>query len=215
MTTLPLLYSFRRCPYAMRARLAIKASGQKVELRELILANKPEHMLEISPKGTVPVLLLSNGEVIDESLDIAKWALKLSDPLNLLPIDDKSETEINQLIATNDGPFKHHLDRTKYPNRYPDENPEENRDKANIILRELNNRLSGQTYLTGNKQTLADLMTAPFVRQFAHIDKERFMAEPWPNLIRWLNEFLESDLFQSVMEKYQPWQVGDPPLMFG
>lgn len=215
MTTLPLLYSFRRCPYAMRARLAIKASGQPIELREIILRNKPDHMLEISQKATVPVLLLPSGQVIDESLDIAKWALSLNDPLHLLSTENKEEAEIIQLIATNDGPFKHHLDRTKYPNRYPEENPDENRAKATLILKNLDNRLAGQTYLIGEHQTLADIMIAPFVRQFAHIDKERFIAEPLPHLIRWLNEFLESALFLSVMEKYQPWQENDPPLIFG
>ncbi len=210
----PILYSFRRCPYAMRARLAISAADQKVELREIILRNKPEHMVEISPKATVPVLLLPTGEVIDESLDIALWALRINDPQNLLTPPTVSTEEMFAFISQNDGPFKHHLDRTKYASRYPEENADVNRAAASQFLQQLNVKLNSEVYLFGNRPCLADITIAPFVRQFANIDRTWFDNQPWPDLLRWLNQFLESELFLTVMEKHKPWQPGDTPLYF-
>ena len=210
----PILYSFRRCPYAMRARLGLTAANITVELREIVLRNKPAHMLELSPKGTVPVLWLKDGTVIDESLDIAKWALAQNDPKNLLQPTTVPLEEMNALIATNDNPFKHHLDRTKYGTRYPDENPLDHRDQASLFLMKLEERLKPQSHLCGNQLSLADITIAPFVRQFANIDREWFDAQPWPHLITWLNTFLASPLFQSVMNKYTPWQDSDPVTLF-
>lgn len=217
MTTpdpLPILYSFRRCPYAMRARLALKAAGIKVELREVVLRDKPAHMLQLSPKGTVPVLQLEDGRVIDESLDIARWALQKNDPDRLLQPGTGSLEDMLKLIEENDGPFKHHLDRTKYGTRYPEEDPEANRQKANDFLARLNQRLEGQPFLCGSRLSLADITIAPFVRQFANIERERFDKENGKPLITWLEAFLASDLFLSVMQKYPQWQQGDKPTTF-
>lgn len=204
-----LLYSFRRCPYAMRARLGISSACIKVELREIVLRNKPEHMIELSPKGTVPVLRLQTGDVIDESLDIAIWALEQNDPEKLLSPEGSSLQEILSLIKENDGPFKHHLDRTKYAVRYPEDEKQDHIKGASEFLNKLNDRLSNQTFLFGDTRSLADITIAPFVRQFANIDRAWFDAQPWPHLIKWLNEFLESEQFLSIMEKYAPWQEGD------
>lgn len=209
MHDLHLLYSFRRCPYAMRARLGLTSAGITVELREIVLRNKPEHMLELSPKGTVPVLRVKDGEVIDESLDIILWALKQNDPEGLLSPKESSLEDMLTLIKENDGPFKHHLDRTKYAVRYPEDNKENHIKGASEFLNKLNARLESQTFLFGNNRSLADIAIAPFVRQFANIDRTWFDSEPWPHLIRWLNEFLKSELFLSIMEKYAPWQEGD------
>lgn len=217
MTTpdpLPILYSFRRCPYAMRARLALKAAGIKVELREVVLRDKPAHMLQLSPKGTVPVLQLEDGRVIDESLDIACWALQKNDPDRLLQPGTGSLEDMLKLIVENDGPFKHHLDRTKYDTRYPEEDPEANRQKANDFLARLNQRLVGQPFLCGSRLSLADITIAPFVRQFANIERERFDKENGKPLITWLEAFLASDLFLSVMQKYPQWQQSDKPTTF-
>lgn len=204
-----LLYSFRRCPYAMRARLGLTSANIKVELREIVLRNKPEHMIELSPKGTVPVLRLQTGEVIDESLDIAIWALKQNDPEQLLSPKEVSLDDMLALIKENDGPFKHHLDRTKYAVRYPEDEKQDHIKGASEFLNKLNDRLSNQAFLFGDTRSLADITIAPFVRQFANIDRSWFDAQPWPHLIRWLNEFLESEQFLSIMEKYTPWQEGD------
>lgn len=208
------LYSFRRCPYAMRARLGLIASNTRVELREIVLRNKPAHMLELSPKGTVPVLWLKDGTVIDESLGIAKWALTLNDPLKLLEPQNVGLAGMETLIEENDGPFKHHLDRTKYGTRYPDENPEDHRTKASAFLKKLNEKLENQHFLCGQRQSLADIAIAPFVRQFANIDRNWFNNQPWPHLITWLDEFLAHPLFQLIMQKYPAWTTGDPITLF-
>lgn len=204
-----LLYSFRRCPYAMRARLGLTSANIKVELREIVLRNKPAHMVELSPKATVPVLRLQTGDVVDESLDIAIWALKQNDPEQLLSPKEISLDDMLALIKENDGPFKHHLDRTKYAVRYPEDEKQDHIKGASEFLNKLNDRLSNQAFLFGDTRSLADITIAPFVRQFANIDRAWFDAQPWPHLIRWLNEFLESELFLSIMEKYAPWQEGD------
>lgn len=204
----PILYSFRRCPYAMRARLAIAVSGQKVELREIVLRDKAPAFLATSPSGTVPCLKTSE-TVIDESLDVMKWALRLSDPEGWLDMPDAG----HDLIAQADGPFKCALDRTKYATRYADADPEEERAKAHVFLHALNDQLT-QDFLFKETPTLADMAILPFVRQFAFIDKARFDAEDWPHLARWLEAFLISDRFQSIMAKYSKWEEGDTPLYF-
>ena len=211
----PLLYSFRRCPYAMRARLGLTAANIKVELREIVLRNKPAHMLELSPKGTVPVLWLKDGTVIDESLDIAKWALNQNDPLNLRRPETATKQEMQALITENDGPFKHHLDRTKYGTRYPDENPQDHRDQASLLLMKLEERLKSQSHLCGNQLSLADITIAPFVRQFANTDRAWFDAQALPHLHKWLEGHLNSALFASIMPKFTPWKAGDKPIAFG
>ena len=210
MSDLPILYSFRRCPYAIRARLAIQVSKQPVELREVLLRDKAPDFLATSPSATVPCLKLAD-EVIDESLDIMQWALAQNDPRGWLNVPD----EAFELLTEADGPFKSALDRTKYASRYPECDAEEQRAIAHAFLYGLNSRLHEQSWLFGQQETIADMAILPFVRQFAFIDKSRFDAEPWHDLAAWLNAFLESDLFVSVMPKYAVWQVGDAPTIFG
>ena len=211
-TTLPVLYSFRRCPYAMRARLALHASGIAVEHREVTLKNKPAHMLALSPKGTVPVLWLPEaqgavgGQVLDQSLDIMLWALRQQDPLAWLPASDAGLSDGLALIAHNDGPFKRQLDRYKYPNRSGLETGAADRDDAALWLHTLDARLRAQAFLTGGHFGLADAAVAPFVRQYAHTDPGWFAAQAWPALLAWLAAFEGSALFDAIMHKHAPWQ---------
>ena len=211
-TNHPVLYSFRRCPYAMRARLAIAKSGISVELREVVLRNKPQQLLKISAKATVPVLLLNNEKVIDESLDIMAWALSCRDPDNWLNKD--SAEDIERLIQWNDGEFKYYLGRYKYADRYPEYNERYYREKAEVFIQQLESRLSKHSYLCGKKCCLADLAIFPFIRQFANVNPEWFHASKYKKLNHWLNKHVESALFISIMEKYPAWQAGDKKLIF-
>jgi glutathione S-transferase len=202
----PILYSFRRCPYAMRARLAVASAGVSVELREIALRDKPAAFLAASSSGTVPCLMTAQG-AIDESLDIMTWALARSDPKGWL----RMPAEGHALIAQNDGPFKTALDRTKYASRYPNDDPLLNRALASAFLTELDSRIDGWIF---DHPTLADFAILPFVRQFALIDKTWFDAQPWPDLQSWLARFLASDRFAGIMVKYPAWTEGDPPQVF-
>lgn len=195
----PILYSFRRCPYAMRARMAIAASGTPVRLREILLRDKPDEMLAASPKGTVPVLV-DSGKVIDESLDVMRWALARNDPEDWLARKDDA------LIKENDGPFKHHLDRYKYSTRYEGADAEEHRAAGFEFLQKLEARLAGSDCLHGTERGFTDIAIFPFVRQFRIADKEWFDAAPIPNVRRWLKVLTDSVLFKSVMEKYPLWK---------
>ena len=211
---LPVLYSFRRCPYAMRARMAIAVSGQTCALREVVLRDKPMEMLEASPKATVPVLVLSAGDVLEESYDIMKWALAANDPDGWLSPTQGRLEDIDALVQVNDGAFKHHLDRYKYPNRYADVDPLEEREKGVKILRALDDRIRDAGFLFGARVSLADAAIMPFVRQFAHTDKEWFDSLDLPNLQNWLRRGLDSPLFKRVMQKCPAWQSGDPEPLF-
>lgn len=206
----PVLYSFRRCPYAMRARLAIASAGTKVELREVVLRNKPQTFLDTSPSGTVPCLRTGDG-VIDESYEIMLWAVRQNDPEGLLDVAHEAQ----ELIAETDGPFKQALDRTKYETRYPECDPSAERANAMTFLAKLDTRLQNQSWLFGDTPKLADLAILPFVRQFAHIDKARFGEDAGPNLRRWLNVFIESERFAAVMTRYPQWRADDTPIFFG
>lgn len=199
----------------MRGRMGLWAAGVGVELREVKLANKPPQLIEASPKATVPVLVLEDGTVIDESLAIMRWALAQSDPQGWLAGDDAA------LIATNDGPFKHHLDRYKYPTRYPDEAKGDetafrlhHREAGLAILQGLNDRLADQAQLYGEHPTLADFALFPFIRQFANTDRAWFDALELPHLQSWLEGHLASDLFKAIMLKFIPWKEGDAPIEF-
>lgn len=196
--TEPVLYSFRRCPYAMRARLALAVSGASHELREVKLSAKPQAMLAASPKGTVPVLVLSGGKVIDESLDIMRWALWNHDPEHWLERDDAV------LIVANDGAFKHDLDRYKYPDRFGAD-ALAHRASGLAFLRELDARLARAGQLCGFDRGFADAAIMPFVRQFAAVDSEWFDGLPLPHLKRWLSGHLASDLFATIMLRLPPW----------
>lgn len=195
-----ILYSFRRCPYAMRARVAIVASGIQVELREVVLKNKPQELLDISAKATVPVLLTTDNTVIDESLDIMRWALEQSDPDNWLRnIND-------EFIANNDGEFKHWLDRYKYADRYPEQSEQYYRQQGETTLLTLEQQLEKTSYLSADNISFTDIAIFPFIRQFAHADLEWFQQSAYPKLRQWLKTFIESTLFQNAMYKYSAWQ---------
>jgi len=209
----PILYSFRRCPYAMRARLAILISGLQVELREIELKNKPLEMLTVSPKGTVPVLIPQQNNVIDESIDIMLWALKQTDPEHWLPTENH-QAQTNAYIKENDCEFKHYLDRYKYADRHPEHPEVYYRQQGEKTLAKLEQALSQHPYLLGEKKSLADMALLPFIRQFASVDKAWFDQAPYPNLRAWLHTFLESDLFKNSMIKRKPWQADDPVYLF-
>ena len=200
----PVLYSFRRCPYAMRARLALHFANQAVEHREVILKDIPQQMIDISPKATVPVMQLQDGTVIDESLDIALWALEQQDPSNLLG-SLAQLSDMLSLINDNDNDFKGWLDQYKYADRYPEQTPEYYREQGEVFLKKLENRLSHHPFLFGVEIRLADIAIMPFVRQFAHVDKKWFEAADYPFLQNWLQAWLESDDFQKIMGKYLQW----------
>lgn len=191
--TPPLLYTFRRCPYAMRARMAIAISGVTVVMQEVALRNKPQALLNASAKGTVPVLVFADGSVLEESLDIMRWALRLNDPGHWLAGDDP------ELLALNDGNFKRALDRYKYPSRYPETDAGAARHAGLRMLWTLETRLSATLFLTGAHCALSDIAILPFVRQFRGVDAVWFDAQPIPNLQRWLTQLLSTPLFVQVM----------------
>jgi glutathione S-transferase len=208
MAQLPILYSFRRCPYAMRARMAVAASGVQVELREVVLRDKPPELIAASVKATVPVLVLPDGFVIDESLDIMRWALGHNDP------EDWLAGDAPDLIAQNDGPFKAALDRYKYPHRYGLESGAVHRDDGLAILARLNVHLGKTAFLMGENRSIADIAIFPFIRQFAATDQAWFDAQPLPHLQKWLGGQLSSDLFAGIMLRYPQWKAGDAPTIY-
>lgn len=208
VTGLPILYSFRRCPFAIRARMALLASGTRVELREVALAEKPREMVAASPKATVPVLLLADGRVIDESLAIMHWALEQHDPEGWLDGEDAP------LIQRFDGAFKHHLDRYKYPDRHG-EDPVAHRDACLSLLRSLETRLASHQHLTRADCSISDIAIMPFVRQYAAVDQGWFYRQRLPNLHPWLARLTGSALFDQAMQRTAPWEPGAPPVMLG
>ena len=201
----PILYSFRRCPYAIRARLALKAAGIAVELREVVLRAKPAALIAASAKATVPVLQLSDGTVVDESFAIMHWALARHDPMGWVRADE--QREVQALVDLNDGPFKQALDRCKYAQDAAA------LDTAIELLQPLNARLARHRFLLRDTPSLADIALLPFVRQFAAIDRAWFDAAPWPALRAWLDGLVATPLFESVMPKFAPWQPGDAPIV--
>lgn len=203
----PILYNFRRCPYAMRARLALLSAGITVEVREIILRAKPIHMLELSPKGTVPVLWLGGTDIVDESRDIMDWALGQNDPEGLLDMP----AEGADWIAAIEGPFKNALDRYKYATRYEEGVDREiERANAEAILLSVDKRLRQTDWLFSDRPCLADLATITFVRQFANVDRAWFDAQSWIGVKGWLERFLISDRFADIMQKYPLWCEGAP-----
>jgi glutathione S-transferase len=202
---MPVLYSFRRCPYAMRARLALRVSGQVYAHREVALKDKPPEMLALSPKGTVPVLCLAHGEVLEESLDIMVWALQQHDPQAWLPQSDEAWAFTRESIALNDGVFKAHLDRYKYPQRFGLSDGLLHRAQGAALLMQWQERLRQQAYLSGVTWGLLDACVAPFVRQFARTDRAWFDAQAWPQLSKWLHAFEASEDFVAVMQKHPVW----------
>jgi glutathione S-transferase len=199
MMTTPILYSYRRCPYAMRARMALQYAGVEVVVREISLRDKPKHMVDISPKATVPVLILSGGQVIDESLDIMVWALNQNDVDGWRHVDMEAT---HQLIAENDGSFKKALDAYKYADRYPEKTQTEHRADGELFLKKLETMLAQQQGLFGSLPTMADIAIFPFIRQFKGVDSHWFERSPYPKLNTWLTTLVESDLFLSIMQKH-------------
>lgn len=206
------LYSFRRCPYAMRARLGLLFAELSVELREITLKNKPTQMLAISPKGTVPVLQLIDGTVIEESREIMMWALEQDDPQGLL--DTAALSQAEALIAQNDNEFKYWLDRYKYADRHTQMTQTEYRQRGEVFLQVLEARLTKSRYLLGDSVTVTDIGIMPFVRQFAHVDRDTFYDLPYPKLQQWLQDWLAHPLFLQAMVKFQPWQEEDEVVIF-
>lgn len=208
--TLPILYSFRRCPYAMRARLGLIYAQIRCELREVVLRDKPAQMTALSAKATVPVLHLPDGQVIDESYDIIKWAVARNDPHDWQAFTRQAD----ELVAENDGPFKSALDNYKYTCPSPEQGSGSPRDRGEIFLQKLNQLLETSAFLVAEQQTIADIAIFPFIRQFAHVDKDWFYGQPYPHLHQWLITQLESDIFKAVMKKYLPWQEGHKSVYF-
>ncbi|NQV90074.1 glutathione S-transferase [Candidatus Uhrbacteria bacterium] len=205
---LPILYSFRRCPYAMRARLAIAKSNQTVEIREVVLREKPQSMIDFSPKATVPVLVLSDGTVLEESLEIMNWALQKNDPDHWLQILNKD------LIQDNDTRFKIYLDKYKYFNRHPEKTQLAYRKECEKFLVKLGYCLSKTQFLQGDHMTLVDAALLPFIRQFANVDIEWFESSPYKHVNRWLHTFLQSTLFDRIMTPYDQWHADDKQILF-
>ena len=198
-----ILYSYRRCPYAMRARMALKYSGIDVEHREIELRNKPQSMLLASPKGTVPVLCIGD-RVLDQSVDIMRWAIDQSDPAGWGNVDDAMA---QAWIQKNDGPFKVLLDQYKYPNRFPElDQAAVLKEALQIMLLPMEQSLQATQYLMGDKMTWVDVAIFPFIRQFSMVDLKRFDDLPIPAVKKWLAQHIESELFHSVMHKYPVWR---------
>ena len=210
MSELPVLYSFRRCPYAMRARMAIAVSAVPVSLREVLLKDKPPELLAASPKATVPVLVLPNGNVIDESIDIMQWALTIHDPHNWL----KSVDLDSNWIRACDGEFKHWLDRYKYADRHPEHPAAVYRENAETFLDKLEIALSASSWLTGAAPGVIDVALFPFIRQFAGVDPAWWQEAPYPHTQQWLEGWLNSALFSAIMAKYPRWESGQPAQLF-
>ena len=203
---LPVLYSYRRCPYAMRARMALSYAGIPVEVREIALKQKPASMLKVSPKGTVPVLVLTDGSVLEQSLDIVNWALQQSDRDNWRMQTGLAQQNLTEeLIALNDGAFKQALDKYKYAIRFPENPPQIYRAQGEEFLQRLEGLLSQTTYLCRDTRSKADIAIFPFVRQFSMVDEAWFENAHYPKLKAWLHGLLNSELFVGIMQKYPTW----------
>ena len=210
MAEIPILYSFRRCPYAMRARMAIAAAGVTVSLREVLLKDKPSELLAASPKGTVPVLVLPDGGVIDESLEVMLWALNANDPQGWL----QGAEIASEWTQACDGEFKHWLDRYKYADRHPEHPAAVYRKNAETFLDKLEIALTASSWLTGDTPGVIDVALFPFVRQFAGVDPAWWQEAPYPNTQQWLDGWLNSALFLAIMAKYPRWESGQPGQVF-
>ncbi len=213
MEKIPVLYSFRRCPYAMRARMALYQAKIKCELREVILKDKPESLLLLSDKGTVPILLTSEDEVIEQSSDVMLWALNKNDPDSWLK-EDKLQSQF--LIDYNDNEFKYYLDRYKYHVDYSEHSQEYYRDYATGFLTLIEKQLNSNKgiALLGNRISFADIAIFPFIRQFAKVDIDWFQTSPYVSLRNWTINFEQSELFQNCMKKYEQWLPEHRPIYF-
>jgi glutathione S-transferase len=216
MKSLPIIYSLRNCPYAMRARIAIFKAQKKVMLRDLVLSNKPEEMMLASPKGTVPVVVLENGTVIEESLEVMLWALQASDPNDLLHVQQEGVlSEMLSLINQFDNEFKGFLEQYRCAKRYQEDNVEEYRVACQQYLNNLEERLTKHTFIMSNKESLADIALLPFIRQFARVERQWYLQSPYPQLRQWLNNYLQSRMFSKVMTKHPLWLDSHEAILLG
>ena len=219
-SSLPVLYSLRNCPYAMRARVAIYYAKQKVALRDLVLSNKPDEMLAVSPKGTVPVLVteLETGQtvVIDESLEVMLWALNESDPDNLLHSESPHLlTEMLLLISQFDHEFKTCFDKYQCAKRYHEDSLESERKACEKYIADLEHRLQNNEFLISDKTSLADIALLPFIRKFSKVERQWYLQSPYPKLRAWLNNYLQSRMFSKVMTQHSLWVEKRELVVFG
>lgn len=206
--SLPVLYSLRNCPFAMRARMAIYRSQVPVLLRDIVLSDKPPEMLEASPKGTVPVVVTSHGTVIEESAEVMLWALSENDPEDLLLSTNPDMLDsIRGLIHQFDTEFKPCLEAYRAAKRYHEPNLVECRQACEKYLCELEDRLTQHSFLMADQESLADLALLPFIRQFARVERQWYLQSPYPKLRQWLNQYLQSKMFSKVMTKHELWLV--------
>lgn len=203
--SIPILYTFRRCPYCMRAHMALKQSGIKVELREVKLSDMPAEALALSPEATVPILALPDGTVLTESWDIVKWSLAQNDPNRWLGDNDEHSLDAEMLIETNDFSFKEDLDRYKYADRFPEHSEEHYRTACEEFIEELEGMLSKNHYLLADQMSLADIGVFPFVRQFSLVNKEWFDSTPYLKVQNWLQNLIDTELFQVIFHKHELW----------
>jgi glutathione S-transferase len=204
--SLPILYSLQHCPFAMRARMALLMAKQDVILRAVITKNKPAEMLEISPKGTVPILLLPDCTVIDESLNIMNWALQQSDPSDLLYKNQPElYCEMLNIISNCDTDFRINLSAYKHSKRYHLEDESERRSECEIFITQLESRLQSSDFFFGDKLSMADLAILPNIRQFVNVDRKWFRLANYPCLTKWLASIMQSLLFNKTMRKYPLW----------
>ena len=215
-TSLPILYSLRNCPYAMRARIAIFKAQQIVMLRDIVLSNKPAEMITASPKATVPVLVLANTKVVEESLAIMLWALNETDPDNLLQSHNEHElSAMLNLIKSFDHDFKVCLEQYKCAKRYRESNIIECRVECEQFMQTLEDRLNRNSFLISNTESLADIALLPFIRQFARVERQWYLQSPYPKVRQWLNNYLQSPMFTKVMAKYPLWLDDHQVVLFG
>lgn len=208
----PILYSFRRCPYAIRARFALAYSGVECELREVDLKNKPQELFDLSPKATVPVLLLPNGEIIKESMDIIHYALAYNDPEKWCY---PNTTLTNAIICKNDTIFVPTLHKYKYYQRYPEESKATYLQQTELVfISEIEEILQHSSYIAGQQISLVDIAIFPFIRQWALADREWFDHSPYSHIRKWLEGIMSTALYDKVMEKHTPWQPKDDVIIF-
>ncbi len=213
---LPILYSLRRCPYAMRGRMGIALSQQKVLLREIVTKDKPSELLASSPKGTVPVLVLPNGQIIEQSIEVMNWALQQNDPQDLLRSNNPTLSEqVQQLIKTNDDDFIGHLEKYRASVRYRNIDVEQRRHACEVFISELESKLAQHEYLFGDTPSLADFAVMPFVSQFVRVEKKWFVQSEYQNVGHWLRAHLDSKLYTQVMKQYPLWNETKQDCVFG
>ncbi len=214
MINLPVLYSFRRCPYAMRARMALVYCNIQVELREVDLKNKPQDLVLLSPKATVPVLLKADKSLLDESMDIIFWAMSVHDNHDWSKFNTEQQKIAKLLIIENDSDFKKYLDKYKYSQRFPEHSEHSYRQQGEQFLNKLNDRLLVSEFLIKDSLSYVDIAIAPFIRQFANVDFEWFKQSQYQPLVKWLSGILNSPIFMAAMQKYSVWQSGDTKIIF-